>query len=165
MFHPLGGTLSLVLLISAAIAISAHTQQPDNASHAADEAAIKAVVAERWMAGWNAHNVHQFASMFAEDADFTNVLGQSASGRANIEKFHVYVFEHFFQKSHQTGEVTTIRFLRSDIAAVDVRWDMTGAVDEAGKPIPHRNGLANCVFTKSGGEWLVTIMHNTELTP
>jgi len=164
MFHPLAAAFSLALFVSAAITISAQAQEPGNASHAADEAAIKAVVAERWMAGWNAHDVHQFASMFAEDADFTNVLGKSASGRANIEKFHVYVFEQFFKTSHQTGQVTTIRFLRPDIAAVDIRWEMTGAVDEAGKSIPHRNGLANCVFTKSGGEWLVTIMHNTELT-
>ena len=99
--------------------------------------------------------------MFSEDADFTNVLGMSASGRVSIEKFHVAVFERFFKHS----KVTKIRFLRPDIAAVDVRWQMTGAVDDKGDPIPHRTGLANCVFTKSGGEWLVTIMYNTELTP
>ena len=103
--------------------------------------------------------------MFSEDADFTNVRGQSASGRADIEKFHAEVFERFFKQSHQTGEVTRIRFLRPDIAVVDLHWEMTGATDNAGKPVPYRSGLANCVFTKSGGEWLVTVMHNTELTP
>lgn len=165
MSHPLMITLSLAFLAPAVLTISANAQQSENVGHAADEAAIKAVVTDQWMAGWNAHDVHQFASMFSEDADFTNVLGMSASGRTEIEKFHVAVFERFFKHSHQTGEVTKIRFLRPDIAAVDVRWAMTGAVDEKGKPIPHRTGLANCVFTKSGGQWLVTIMHNMELTP
>jgi len=132
--HPLTFTLSLALLVPAAFTIAAGAQQPENAGHTADEAAIKAVVADRWMAGWNAHNVHQFASMFSEDADFTNVRGQSASGRADIEKFHAEAFERFFKHSHQTGEVTRIRFLRPDLAAVDLRWEMTGATDNTGKP-------------------------------
>jgi hypothetical protein len=42
---------------------------------------------------------------------------------------------------------------------------MTGAVDNTGKSSPYRTGLANCIFIKSGGDWLVAIMHNTELTP
>jgi uncharacterized protein (TIGR02246 family) len=165
MSHPLTFTVFIALLTTAILTILAGGQQSEIAGHAADETAIRAIVADRWMAGWNAHNVHQFASMFSEDADFTNVLGMSASGRVSIEKFHVAVFERFFKHSNQTGEVTKIRFLRPDIAAVDVRWQMTGAVDDKGDPIPHRTGLANCVFTKSGGEWLVTIMYNTELTP
>lgn len=103
--------------------------------------------------------------MFAKDADFTNVRGQSASGQVEIEKFHAVAFERFFKQSHQTGEVTRIRFLRPDLAAVDIHWEMTGAVDNTGNPIPYRTGLADCIFTKSGGKWLVTIMHNAELTP
>lgn len=165
MSHPLTVIFFLALVIPAAFTLSAHAQQPDVAGHAADEAAIKTVVADRWMGGWNAHNAHQFSSVFAEDADFTNVRGQSASGRAEIEKFHAVAFERFFKQSHQTGEVTKIRFLRPDLAAVDIHWEMTGALDNAGKPAPYRTGIANCLFTKTGGEWLVTIMHNAELTP
>ena len=165
MSHPLTVTLSFALLVPAAFALLAGAQQGETAGHAADEAAIKAVVADRWMGGWNAHDAHQFSSVFAKDADFTNVRGQSASGQAEIEKFHAVAFERFFKQSHQTGEVTKIRFLRPDLAAVDIHWEMTGAFDNTGKPVPYRTGVANCVFTRSGGEWLVTIMHNTALTP
>ena len=165
MSHPLAVIFSLALLIPAASALLAGAQQAETAGHAADEAAIKAVVDERWMGGWNAHDAHRFSSMFANDADFTNVRGQSASGQADIEKFHAVAFERFFKQSHQTGEVTKIRFLRPDLAAVDIHWEMTGAVDNTGKPSPYRTGLANCIFIKSGGDWLVAIMHNTELTP
>jgi uncharacterized protein (TIGR02246 family) len=163
--HPFTVILFLGLVMPVAFTVLAGAQRLERAGHAADEAAIKSVVADRWMAGWNAHDAHQFCSVFAEDADFTNVRGQSASGRADIEKFHAQAFERFFKQSHQTGEVTKIRFLRPDLAAVDIHWEMTGAVDNTGKPIPYRTGLADCVFTKSGGEWRVTIMHNTELTP
>lgn len=154
-----------LLLAPSALALWAHSQQAETAGNAADEAAIKAAIAERWMGGWNAHDAHQFSSIFAQDADFTNVRGQSASGQTEIEKFHTVAFERFFKQSHQTGEVTKIRFLRPDLAAVDIHWEMTGAVDNTGKTIPYRTGLADCIFTKSGGEWRVAVMHNTELTP
>jgi hypothetical protein len=42
---------------------------------------------------------------------------------------------------------------------------MPGAVDNTGKPSPYRTGLANCIFIKSGGDWLVTLIHCAELTP
>jgi uncharacterized protein (TIGR02246 family) len=163
--HPLTVTLCLAILAPSAFTLLARAPQAETAGHPAEEAAIKAIVAERWMGGWNAHDAHQFSSVFAQDADFTNVRGQSASGQAEIEKFHAVAFERFFKQSHQTGEVTKIRFLRPDLAAVDIHWEMTGTVDNTGKPIPYRTGLADCIFTKSGGNWLVIVMHNAELTP
>ena len=131
MSHPPAATCCL-LLAPSALSHLAHSQQAETAGHAADEAAIKAIVAERWMGGWNAHHAHQFSSMFTEDADFTNVRGQSASGQAEIDKFHAVAFERFFKQSHQTGEVTKIRFLQPDLAAVDIHWEMTGALDNTG---------------------------------
>jgi uncharacterized protein (TIGR02246 family) len=162
--HPLAATFCL-LLAPSALSLLAHSQQAETARHPGDEAAIKAAIANRWMGGWNAHDAHQFSSIFAQDADFTNVRGQSASGQAEIEKFHAVAFERFFNQSHQTGKVTKVRLLRADLAAVDIHWEMTGAVDNTGKPIPYRTGLADCIFTKSGGEWRVIVMHNAELTP
>lgn len=165
MSHPLTVTLCLAILAPSAFTLLARAPQAETAGHPAEEAAIKAIVAERWMGGWNAHDAHQFSSMFDPDADFTNVRGQSASRQAEIEKFHAVAFERFFKQSHQTGEVTKIRFLRPDLAAVDIHWEMTGAIDNTGKPIPYRTGLADCIFTKSDGSWLVAVMHNAELTP
>ena len=165
MSHPLTLLFSLALLIPAACALLAGAQHAETARHAADETAIKAVVDDRWMGGWNAHGAHQFSSMFANDADFPHLRGQSASGQADIEKFHAAAFERFFKQRHQTGEVTEIRFLRPDLAAVDIHWEMRSAVENTGKPSSYRTGLAKCIFIKSGGDWLVTIMHNAELAP
>jgi ketosteroid isomerase-like protein len=101
--YPLTVTFCLAILAPSAFNLLVHAQQAETAGHPADEAAIKAIVAERWMGGWNAHDAHQFSSVFAEDADFTNVRGQSASGQAEIEKFHAVAFEQFFKQSHQTA--------------------------------------------------------------
>lgn len=139
-------------------------QELTETRQAAARATIDGVLSDRFIAGWNSHDAHLFASAFALDADFTNIRGEGASGRDNIEKFHAKVFERFFLHSHQTAQVQKIRFLNADVAVLDVSWQMTGAVDAAGKAMPPRSGLLDLVFTASGPEWLITVMHNTELT-
>jgi uncharacterized protein (TIGR02246 family) len=146
------------------VGIPALASADTDVDHSAAKAAINAVLTDRFLAGWNAHDAHIFASAFAEDADFTNVRGVSVSGRYQIEQFHAQAFQKMFMQSHQTAEVTRIRFLKPDVAVVDVRWEMTGALTPDGLPTPYRTGLLDLVFTKSG-PWFITVMHNTDLTP
>jgi uncharacterized protein (TIGR02246 family) len=90
-----------------------------------DEQATRAVV-DRFMDSWNRHDAKAFAAVFAEDADFTNVRGIGTSGRQKIEDFHAPVFATIFSKSYQEYTDIKTRFIRPDIAAVDVHWKMTG---------------------------------------
>jgi uncharacterized protein (TIGR02246 family) len=128
-----------------------------------DEHAIHAVM-DRFMDAWNHHDAKAFAAVFAEDADFTNVRGVGASGRAKIEAFHAPVFATIFSKSHQEYTDIEIRFLRADIACVDVRWKMTGSTDPQGNPRPEREGLLNLVMMKNDGQWQIAVMHNLEIS-
>ena len=114
---------------------------------------------------WNQHDAHLFAESFAEDADFTNVIGLGGHGRGAIEQFHAPVFETIFKQSHLSITDVRTRFISPDIASVDVRWEMTGATERDGTPIPLRKGLLNWLVTKNDGGWLITVMHNQELTP
>ena len=114
---------------------------------------------------WNHHDAKAFAAVFSEDADFTNVRGVSASGRSNIEEFHAPIFATIFKNTHQTLTEVKIRFIRPDIAAVDVHWNMTGVTDPQGIARPDRNGLLNFVMTKNAGRWQIVVMHNLDLTP
>src|ERR1700688_4375271 len=112
-------TLIPFLLIMVGIPVV--TPAETNTEHAADTAAINAVLTDRFVAGWNDHDAHVFASAFAEDADFTNDRGVSAVGRYLIEQLHAQVFQKMFSKSHLSVEVKKIRFLKPDVAVVDVR--------------------------------------------
>ena len=147
-----------------ALGFSLSAEANVGADQAADKAAINAVLTDRFLAGWNAHDAHVLASAFAPDADFTNVRGVSASGRENIEQFHAQAFQKMFMQSHQTAEVKKIRFLKPDVAVVDVRWEMTGALTPDGISRPIRTGLLDLVFTSTSGSWLITVMHNVDLT-
>jgi uncharacterized protein (TIGR02246 family) len=154
----------LIVWILLAATGTVMAQELTETRQAAARAAIDSILNDRFLAGWNRHDAHLFASAFAQDADFTNVLGVGASGRDNIEKFHAEAFERFFLHSQQTAQVQKVRFLSADVAAVDVRWQMTGAVDAHGKALATRTGLLDLVFTAPDGEWLITVMHNTDLS-
>jgi uncharacterized protein (TIGR02246 family) len=112
---------------------------------------------------WNSHDAHSFAAVFAPDADFTNVFGMVARGREEIEGFHGPIFETMFRDSRLTATQTRVRPIRPDVAAVDIRWEMSGARGPSGDQWPSRRGLMNLVLTREGGIWSIAVMHNMEL--
>jgi len=129
-----------------------------------DQHAVVAVM-DRFMDAWNRHDAKAFAAIFAEDADFTNWRGTGASGRSKIEEFHAPMLATIFKNSHQAYTAIKTRFIRPDVAAVDVHWEMTGAMDAQGNPRPDRRGLLNFVMAKNDGLWQIVVMHNLDLTP
>jgi uncharacterized protein (TIGR02246 family) len=128
-----------------------------------DERAIRAVM-DRFVDAWNHHDPKAFATVFAEDADFTNWRGTGASGRAKIEAFHAPVFATIFSKSHLEYTDIKTRFVRPDVATVDVHWKMSGAIDGQGNPRPEREGLLSFVMAKSAGQWEIVVMHNLDIS-
>jgi uncharacterized protein (TIGR02246 family) len=129
-----------------------------------DEAAI-AQTLQRFVDAWNSQDARAFALTFTEDCDFTNVAGTHAHGRENVEKFHAPVFATIFKNSRQTARIRSVRLLVAGLAAVDVDWQMTGAVSPDGRPRPERHGLLDWVMARQAdGSWLIQIMHNTDLT-
>jgi len=128
-----------------------------------DERAIRAVM-DRFVDAWNHHDAKAFATVFAEDADFTNWRGTGASGRTKIEAFHAPVFATIFSKSHLEYTDIKTRFVRPDVATVDVHWKMSGAIDAQGNPRPEREGLLSFVMAKSAGQWEIVVMHNLDIS-
>lgn len=112
---------------------------------------------------WNKHDAKAFSLLFAEDADFTNVFGQKAHGRAAIEQFHAPMFQTIFKASRFTPTETSVRLINENLAAVDVTWEMSGATDPQGNPWANRKGLINLVMKKEGEIWSILIMHNMDL--
>jgi uncharacterized protein (TIGR02246 family) len=152
MFNP--GVLLIALSLPAALIGQSPTQ--------ADEQAIHGIM-DSFMDAWNRHDAKAFAALFSEDADFTNVRGMGASGRSNIEQFHAPRFATTFKDSRQKYTGIKTRFIRPDVAAVDVHWEMTGATDQDGNPVPLRQGLLNFVLTETQGKWQIVVMHNMDL--
>jgi len=129
-----------------------------------DRPAIDAVVV-RFMEAWNQHDAHALAALFAEDADFTNVMGMHVTGQKAVEAHHAPLFTGpVFKNSHLACKLRSVRFLKPDIAMVDVDWDMTGAATLDGVVRPPRKGLIDLAMARDGGQWRIAVMHNSDFT-
>jgi uncharacterized protein (TIGR02246 family) len=128
-----------------------------------DERTIGVVVG-RFMDAWNRHDAHALAALFSEDADFTNVRGTHVRGRTGVSGFLAPLFTGAFKESHLTGRLRSVRFLKPDIALADIDWEMTGATTPEGSARPLHKGLLDWALTKTGGQWLITVMHNADFT-
>src|ERR1700746_820617 len=129
-------TLSFLFIVSAYSLGQPETigRERESAANAKDEEEIQKVLAQQADA-WNRHDAKAFSIVFAEDADFTNVVGMSAHGRAEIEKFHAPMCATRFKDTHLKITNTKIRLIKPDVAAVDGWWEMTGAKTKEGKEI------------------------------
>lgn len=157
-------TMAVATLV-AFFSLSAESQAQMDKTDAtmADQAAIGQTMAA-FMDAWNVHDAHALALTFTPDADFTNVLGVHAHGRAGVESFHAPVFATIFKNSHLTGSIRSIRLLTAQLAAVDVDWQMTGAESPGGSPVGLRRGLLDWIMQRqSENGWLIEVMHNTNL--
>jgi uncharacterized protein (TIGR02246 family) len=154
-------TLIAFLFLNAEL--QAQTDQTDATT--ADGSAIGQTMVA-FMNAWNVHDAHALALTFTPDADFTNVLGAHAHGRAGVESFHAPVFATIFKNSHLTGAIRSVRLLKAQLAAVDVDWQMTGAEIPGASPVAVRRGLLDWIMQRqSDGSWLIEVMHNTNLPP
>ena len=118
-----------------------------------------------YMDMWNKHDVHAVAMTYTEDCDFVNTFGNLTHGRAGMEATFRPFMTGVYSETHQTGQVRTIRFLKPDVAAVDLDWQMTGAKNQDGTVRPTRKGLHSLIMTKQDdGSWLIAIMHVHEFT-
>lgn len=129
-----------------------------------EEAQIRQLVFDATEA-WNRHDVRASTRVYADDAELTTVIGTTVRGRKAIHEHHAEIFETIFKKSRLTPGEIRVRFLTPEIAVVDTRWEMTGALEWDGKEIPIRNGLLNWIVKREREGWRVKVMHNQEFTP
>jgi uncharacterized protein (TIGR02246 family) len=156
--------LLLPLAILCAQAAMAAPQAMSDAAQEKERAAIEKAV-QNYMDAWNTHNVHAVAMTYAEDCDFVNNFGTLTHGRDGMEKTFGPFMTGAYSETVQTGHVRTVRFLKPDVAAVDVDWEMTGAKNPDGSVRPTRKGIHSLIMTRqSDGSWLIAVMHVHEFT-
>jgi uncharacterized protein (TIGR02246 family) len=105
-------------------------------------------MATRFAETWNQHDMTAMATLFAEDADFVNVVGMYWKGRDQIRQEHAI-------------RSVTVRFVNPDVALAHIKWALEGDRDPDGTSRPRREGVMSWVVTKREGEWQIASSHNT----
>ena len=106
---------------------------------------------------------------FAEDGSFTNIFGTVRYGREEFKKRHVEIAQSIFKGTSVKTSIGKLRFVRPDVAIVDVTGEMTGfAKVPAGLPVGP-DGILRFklleVLVKERGGWWITEYHNVAVTP
>ena len=129
---------------------------------ATSESGIHSVLKD-FAKAWNEHNAKVFSLVFTEDADCTNVMGDSFHGRRAIEEKHEPLFKTIWAQSSLTIVNSKIRFIKQDVAAVDAWWTLEGLKTPDGKEREGRSGLLSFIMTQQPDNWMITVMHNMDL--
>lgn len=157
--HPVTRFRALAITLGVALAPAVALAQ--------DEVPIRAIIAEQVRA-WNAGDAKAFSASFAEDGSFTNIRGTVFYGHRAFEDRHAEIFRGFFKGSRLAMSPTRIRFVRPDVAIVDVVTELS---DLRGRTPPGVRAMADGnirtrlqeVFVKDKGSWQVASYHNVDV--
>ena len=162
---------SLVLSLAVAPMSRVVTAQPPPSSarpaHAADDARIRAIVAEQ-VAAWNAGDAKTFSLRFAEDGSFTNIQGAVFYGHRAFEDRHVEIFRTFFKGTTLAMTPTQIRFVHPDVAIADIATVVSKLGGQTSRGVQARkDGTIHTrlqqVFVRQHGDWSIASYHNVDV--
>lgn len=125
-------------------------------------------VAEGFRAAWNRASAEDLTAVFAEDADFVNVVGFWWRGHRQIRHNHAIGFRDMFPDTEMVYEKTRVRMLSGGHAVVHARWRMNGQAlpDAAGQRAGVRRGVFTFVVSRfADAGWLAVAAHNTDIVP
>ncbi len=121
-------------------------------------------VVTRFAKAWNNGDAEAIGELFAEDADFINVVGLWWTSRRSIRRALRRGFAEWFAGSTFTVEKLSQRLIGQDGAVVVARWRIDGQRDLDGEPAGSRRGLATMVLQQlDDGTWLCVSWHNTDI--
>lgn len=133
---------------------------------AAEEALVRKVVDAEEDA-WNRGDAKAFAARFQEQGTFTDVFGSLSRGRAEVESRVSALLGGTFKGTLLALKARKVRFLRPDVALVDIDTELTGSR----KPPPAihlgadkvlRSRLHQ-VMVKTGADWAVAASHDVDV--
>ncbi|TGQ88699.1 SgcJ/EcaC family oxidoreductase [Mesorhizobium sp. M8A.F.Ca.ET.208.01.1.1] len=123
-------------------------------------------VATAFADAWNRHDMDDFAALFADDANFVNVVGMWWKNHTEIERAHRATHETMFRDSRLEGAVSSVVELSSGIASVHYTWILTGASAPDGSSAGTRKGILLLVVVKEEPSgWRIKVAQNTDIVP
>src|SRR5262249_55163290 len=113
-------------------------------SQASDEKDIRSIGSQVQDA-WNKKDAKMLADLWLTDGDYVSSTGRTATGRAEVEKAFATQWSGVYKGTKITHTLTSVRFLRKDVAIADGAFEISGMKDASGKLMPTRSGLSTIV--------------------
>ena len=107
---------------------------------------------------WNKHDAKMLADLWLTDGDYVSSTGRTATGRAEVEKAFAAQWAGVYKGTKLTHTLTSVRFLRKDVAIADGAFEISGMKDATGKSLATRSGLSTLVAARKGERWYVAAL-------
>ncbi|OJJ16073.1 hypothetical protein BKI52_35480 [marine bacterium AO1-C] len=123
--------------------------------------AIQAIL-DRFVTVWNQKEVEAFGELFTKNAEFIDVVGQVALGKAAIKQQHEFPFTVVMKQAVLELKNLYARALKADLVMVSGNWKVEGSLTPDGKPLPTRNGVIQFVLELLDNQWKILLVHNSD---
>ncbi|MBK6266719.1 SgcJ/EcaC family oxidoreductase [Marivirga sp. S37H4] len=120
---------------------------------------------ENFVAAWNARAPEGIANLFAEDAEFVNVVGLWWHNKKDIFKAHDYGLRYLFNNSKLSIRKIKTKYLSDTVAVVNAKLHLEGQTAIGNQHLKSRDTIFTFVAQKTGSEWFCVSAHNTDIVP
>lgn len=136
-----------------------------------DQSTLRALV-DSAQSAWNSGDSAAFASLFAEDAEFVDVLGRYHRGRSVIEAGHRQIFDTIYKGSRVHYDIVSLRPLRPDVAVLFLHARLQSHLPAHAIAAPDRDARTGdqlhestarptMVLVKENDRWQIAAFQNT----
>ncbi|HEY3169996.1 MAG TPA: hypothetical protein VGK08_03250, partial [Thermoanaerobaculia bacterium] len=84
--------------------------------------------------------------------------GRTARGRGEVQKAFTEQWAGIYKGTRLAHTITSVHFVKSDVAIADGAFDISGMKDATGKALSSRSGLSTIVAVKKGERWYVAAL-------
>ncbi|HTY42353.1 MAG TPA: SgcJ/EcaC family oxidoreductase [Thermoanaerobaculia bacterium] len=144
--------LLAILVVGLSLPLSGQTS-----GTAADEKDVRSIGAQLQEA-WNKRDARMLADLWLTDGDYVSSTGRTATGRAEVEKAFDAQWSGLYKGTKLAHTLTSVRFLRKDVAIADGAFEISGMKDASGKLLPTRSGLSTVIAVRKGDRWYVAAL-------
>jgi uncharacterized protein (TIGR02246 family) len=120
-------------------------------------------------AAWNAGDGLAWASVFTDDADYVNILGDVFQGREEIARQYVFILGGPYKGSHLRIRIRKITEPVPNVAVIETEYDLTGFNVLAPGIAPTAPGVLKSrmkyVALRKGTQWNFIAAQNTAILP
>ena len=120
---------------------------------------------DQFLQSWNAKDLDAFTEIFTDDAEFTDVVNQTAIGKEAIRKQHEFAFNVVMKNASLEINDLLIREVLPNVVMVSANWLNTNSQTPHGQVLPDRNGVIQFVIVKdSNADWKIKLVHNADFS-
>jgi uncharacterized protein (TIGR02246 family) len=128
--------------------------QPAGNDLKAEDAIAETVAA--YATAWNTADARALAGLYTMHADYTGFGSVMTRGRADIEARYQQLFAGVYNGSQAKIAISSLRFVKPDVAIVDGSLELTGIRGSDGKVAEPATALFIAIMTNEEGRWLFT---------